>query len=248
MYNRALAMQRRCSMSRPAILTFILVLLAFLGAACSGDGGSTELEPTIATETPESTAEPTATAEPQPTPSPPQGTPPAIDTSAWLTYTSPLGIEVRYPPGWTIVGPDVTSQPPSALDSRTYMNNGVFDDTREAGGTPGVVRVMIRQYPREFDAAFFRETCEIPPELIPPEFYDGPADRSIDLTVAGRQAVLCERHGISPAGLEEFGLILKMSVTNDTVVEIVSRTIGPTGNEKAVVRAIIDSVSLTALP
>ena len=48
---------------------------------------------------------------PTATPPPPAATPPAIDTSDWLTYESPLGFTIKHPPGWLLQNMDVPGLP-----------------------------------------------------------------------------------------------------------------------------------------
>lgn len=113
-------------MDKRGLLIIVLALLvlggALLAAGCSGD--STEPEPTIATDTPETTAAPTAT------PSP--GTPPAIDTSAWLTYASPYhGFSIMYPPDWRLDAPRQEFQP-------VYVRNPQFVVAQEQRRADGI--------------------------------------------------------------------------------------------------------------
>ncbi len=177
-----------------------------------------------------------------------------IDTSAWPTYASPLGVTVSYPPDWTFVGTFDEAGQPSTTGTHAVIDNGVTDETGELAGTPGVMRVSIGPYPGTFDAELFWNICEEPSEVGPRDLYDGPPDQAIILTVPGQQfelsvlAVLCEYHNLTPARLDSFGFILYIDLPDGRVVEVSSSTVVPTGDDIAVARAIVDSVTLTTTP
>ncbi len=211
------------------------------------DGTSVQLEPTLQIQptlaAPSPTAgrvTPTATVEP----TTPQPTLAGVDTSTWLTYESPLGVSIKYPVGWTITFDTLTDER-SAIGTHAVIRNGVTDDTGEDWGTPGVMLVTVRRHPGPYNAALFKDTCEPEGGDVSPDRFDGPADVPSGLTAAGRPAVLCERSDITPAGLDIFNFILYIDMPDDRVIEIVSTSTAPKGNELAVVKAVAESFSLT---
>ncbi len=198
--------------------------------------------PLLQTEVTRTVSPPTVTP-PQPTPSPDLGTPPAIDTSAWLTYDSPLGISIKYPPSWSITFDSLTDEL-SALGAHAVIRNGVTDDTGEDMGTPGVMLVIVRRDPGPYNAQHFKDACE--PEGGDERIYafDGPADVPSDVAAAGRPAVLCERRDITPAGLDIANLILTVQLPDDRVIRITAAAVTPTANELGILREVINSFSI----
>ena len=85
---------------------------------------------------------------PIPTPTfPPAPTPPAIDTSDWLTYTSPLGFTIKYPPGWVVEELDSSIDPEFNFPRITKQHPEGTGEIVIEGGTvrlpPGISHAWI---------------------------------------------------------------------------------------------------------
>ncbi len=220
-------------------LKFAAIILAagLLAGACS-DGGSPKPAPT--TTPPPSTLAPVAT----PTLPPELDTTSGIDTSGWLTFASPLGVTMSYPPDWTFVGSFNEAGEHDPEGTHTVLHNGVLDDTGEAGGTPGVAHATVRAYPGGFDPELLLAIC-IVSELDP---YSGGPDFSKLVTIDGRRAVFCEGHNLTPARLNNYGFTLWIEMQDGQIVEMSAGGVGPAGNDLAVARAIIESATVTSPP
>ena len=146
-------------MIRRQLPVLILLLLAIggalLAATCGGD--APEPQPTIATVTP-----------PQPTPSPPLGTPTAIDTSAWLTYASPLGIEIKYPPTWIVrEWPDLPGFVKIRNEARQETTGPVGSErlVGDANAGDGWIEINPDIFP-EYDPEGISQSCLGPPNIL----------------------------------------------------------------------------------
>jgi hypothetical protein len=189
-------------------------------------------------------ATPEGTAQATPTQEGPTPTSADTDTSNWETYESPLGFAIKYPSGWKLVTSNAQAQPSAGGEYALITNPTAQEDTsREAGALPGVIVVDIRPYPEPYDAALLREICE--PSVGaggPRDPFDGPADTATVVTIEGRPGLLCERHDITPAGLDTFSSILHLQLQDSQVASITSGAIGPSTEELELARAILDTL------
>ncbi len=115
--------------SRLAKVDVVVVMLIVLAAgtfALSGCNGGSTTVPAGATVS-ASPTDPLATLTPpaEPTAAPPQPTPPSVETSTWQTFSSPLGFDIRYPPGWTVFDSGVGVVPLESVK--------IFNEIAEAG-------------------------------------------------------------------------------------------------------------------
>jgi hypothetical protein len=165
-----------------------------------------------------------------------------------LTFDSPLGVSIKYPSSWRVVGifgDDGVAEP---TGTHVVIDNGVTELGKMPGATPGVMRASIRSYPEPFDATLFSGICELPSGVEPRDPFDGPADKPVHLTIEGREAVLCEASDLTQARLESYGFTLWVEMPNGQVVEVSASGVVPMGDDLAIARAIVDSFSLTAAP
>ena len=141
---------------------------------------------------------------PVPTPTfPPAPTPPAIDTSDWLTYESPLGFTIKYPPGWLPENTDIEG----LVQGRAKIFNEKAQEGRAqrlavgelSGGGSGEawIEIVPLTYPPRFDLNELFQICRPDNPLVPePE----PANRRDQVTFAGRPAVRCTGEGTTASG------------------------------------------------
>lgn len=205
--------------------------------ACLGDSAGDATEPTLtaATGTLESTAGPTATQEPVPTdPSTPLGIPPAIDTSTWLTYASPLGFEIKYPPTWTLDVP---------TDRHTRIVNPVYkaalDDAIRQGyvgtGLPPVAGMeqfnIIMDTAPGFDIGNLTGSCEHAVRLT---------------TFRSLRAVSCEGTSVISGGLLSTGRGLWVKYPPGHTTLVGGSVVTTAEAELTTVEAIFNTVSFVA--
>ena len=148
-----------------------------------------------------------------PTPPGPAATPPEIDTSDWLTYTSPLGFTIKYPPGWTVeLGlPNIRVVSPETAQA-------IAEEF--PGWRPGMAEVGFYIEADTFDANVIIENCLQPPALGYPG--DQP-DTASAVTFLGRRAVLCvqsERGRDDPTSPQRLGLGYVVELTPDTLLTV----------------------------
>ena len=77
--------------------------------------------------------------------------PPDVDTSGWLTYTSPLGFTIKYPPGWVAEDADPSLGIPLGTARITMGHPDGTGEIVIEGGTvrlpPGLTHAWIEIYP-----------------------------------------------------------------------------------------------------
>ncbi len=198
--------------------------------ATSVPAGATEAASATA---PQETLTPTAEpAVPSPTGTsvptlPPTPMEPAVDTSAWETFASPLGFDIRYPPGWTIVESPLNSVLGSSPFERVKIYNPIAErenrrlrDGPAVGSlpTPGAAWLEIHANPLpSFDEGALMGICGTDSQR-----QSGSASASLT-TVAGRPAILCVQRGLALGGELSFeSRALWINVQGDKVISISS--------------------------
>jgi hypothetical protein len=228
---------------RPKLL-FVAMLLATVAlAACGGD--ESEQPPKTPTLAQEPTAAPsaalTATAQPAsatPTAQPGSATPQAIDTSAWLTYTSPRGYSIQYPPDWTV---DVVNE--NHLRLVNSVTARVFEDALarglvHVGPVPGMAQLNILLDDRAFDVAEQIELCERPPNT---DLSQRDAHAQVT-TFAGYTAVLCQITRVVPTDLVSTGLSMRFEFSPGQSLTAGGGVYAP--GDIALLEAILNSLKL----
>ncbi|MCH7512100.1 MAG: hypothetical protein IIB19_07020, partial [Chloroflexi bacterium] len=116
------------------------------------------------------------------------GAPPDVDTSGWLTYTSPLGFTIKYPPGWAVVIGDIPER------AKIFNEKAQEERARRiaVGALAGVARgeAWIEISPDVYPHFVVKELLQIcrPDNLSPSE--TGVSEPS-EITFAGLPAVHC---------------------------------------------------------
>lgn len=128
-----------------------------------------------------------------------QTRPPPIDTSAWPTFSSPLGFDIKYPSGWTVAQSEPSDFP---LQRARIHNELAWKNYEPRIGTLG------RGYLPESGEAWFH----ISPDPLPyfdvrglisicgtEEQREGGSSRAHETTVDGHRAIRCLQSGPSLA-------------------------------------------------
>ncbi len=194
------------------------------------------------------------------------GTPPAIDTSNWLKYSSTYGYSFSYPPDWILLEfPETDSPVPDGQPGQSiWLMNPAFENARrialaERGGLPGgfepparSVKVEINVLPTgpvvggHFDAASFSEFCEN--NIVPPEHLRGATLRALEGAAAGRQAVHCLPIAATIGDLEAPALTVWFELAEKRTLRINPRMVQPTAEEAAQVLSIVASILFEPAP
>ena len=195
-----------------------------VGPGGGSDGTSVQVQPTLAVSSPTAgRVTPTATVEP----ATPQPTPPAIDTSGWEIFASPLGFDIRYPNGWTIVESPLNSVLSSVPLERVKIFNPIAErENRRLAKGPAVgslptrgaawLEIFANPLP-SFDEGALMRICGTESQK-----QSGSASASVT-TVAGRPAILCVQRGLALGGELSFEpRALWINVQGDKVINISS--------------------------
>ena len=185
---------------------------------------------------------------PIPTPTfPPAPTPPAIDTSDWLTYESPLGFTIKYPPGWL----------PESTDSEAFAQGRVkiFNEKAQverakrravgelSGGGSGEAWIEIAplSYPPRLDVAELFLLCGVEDESMARSGY---SVRASEVTFSGLPAVSCVQEGLTTNGLLRINVdLIWVGLPSGNVGRIGGSVIEGTDETFELLQAILATVS-----
>ncbi len=217
-------------------------------------GATAPASPTVPQATLTPTTEPTV-APPTPSPSatavrtlPPTPMEPAVDTSDWETFASPLGFDIKYPPGWTIVESPLNSVLSSVPLERVKIFNPIAEreNRRLAKGpavgslpTPGAAWLAIFANPLpSFDEGALMRICGTESQR-----QSGSALASVT-TVAGRPAILCIQRGLALGGELSFETrTLWINVQGDKVIHISSYMVEGSEQDVPLLEAALSSTA-----
>jgi hypothetical protein len=222
-------------------------------------GGDEDTDSSVQAPATETLAAPTALSPPSSTPTAgatlePTPALPAVDTSDWKTYYSPLGFSLRYPPDWTVemlndrhvrfVNPvTVQVQEDAVAQGRLYMGRhpvaGEAGFGVQLGSSPG------------FDVDGLRRSCEREPYPEEP----GHTMRADETTFLGLRAVHCSGttyvRGYNQLGesetviLESIGEAYWVEYPEGSTMTIGGGVVMPADVDPAVLRAMVLSFHLT---
>ncbi len=157
-----------------------------------------------------------------------------VDTTDWLTHSSPLGFSLLYPPDWRVL------ETPGYTHLANSVWNQAFEEGMETGdflAVAGMAVVYARPVSLEFDSAALIESCE------DPLYWDrsGPQAQAELTTIAGRTAVFCLRPTHLPPGLESSALSLNLEFPPGQTFYVGGSAIVPA--RLATIEAILNSFS-----
>ncbi len=174
---------------------FVLIA-GILAAACSG-AASPEPSSTTTPPPPTATQAPTATLPPE------LEATSVVDTSAWPIFSSPLGFDIKYPPGWTVDDSASTDFPFQRVRIRNELSQREQDARSE-------------EAPRGFVPLSGEAWLDISPDPFPTfakdDFFrscgseedrETGASRATETFVDGHRAVRCIGTGLTLGGTEQ---------------------------------------------
>ena len=180
-------------------------------------------------------------------------TPPAIDTSDWLTYESPLGFTIKYPPGWVVETYDDPEGPRGharIIDTRTldaFETNTVVMEGGTViipkGFTVAWIDIDSASSPSQFDIDEHLRRCE------PKGQSEVTAHDASVVTFAGRPAVRCFAEGPSADG--EFwarGESYTVSLASGRIMTVIVPAYNADQTTVELVKSIPSTLSFEAVP
>lgn len=202
-----------------------------------------------------------------PTPLGPIPTPPAIDTSDWLTYESPLGFTIKYPPGWLV---DEQAPPSLSPEEEQRVNSGAIPPPPSGGAkiiNERAQEVRALRDPGDSGEGFAggEALIEILPDPIPIPRFDANAlfqlcggvndqrtdssSRVSEVTIGGRPAVLCQQEG--PSAFDEHwvtGETYWVGLPSGRIVHIAAIAADGDTETLQILRTILSTVSFEGTP
>ena len=136
---------------------------------------------------------------PIPTPTfPPAPTPPAIDTSDWLTYESPLGFTIKYPPGWLLESTDIEALAQGRVKIfNEKAQRPAVGELSDGGSGEAWIEIAPLSYPPRLDVDELFLICGVEDESMARSGY---SVRAREVTFSGLPAVSCVQEGPTPNG------------------------------------------------
>ena len=188
----------------------IALTAALLTAACSDSGGS----------------QPASTTTPSP----------AVDTSAWRSFASPLGFELRYPPDWTL---DIVSNDQMRIVDPAYKQ--ALDDAIAAGqGDVGLPPIP--------GASQFSVIADISPGFDVDQLIGSCGNDAVRTTLLGRAAIRCPGTGTLTDTLSSAGTSHWVEFPPGHTMLIGGSVISEGTPELTILDAILGSFRFTSSP
>ena len=188
----------------------IVLTAALLAAACSDNGGS----------------QPASTTTPSP----------AVDTSEWRTYASPLGFELRYPPDWTL---DIVSNDQMRIVDPAYKQ--ALDDAIAAGqGDVGLPPIP--------GASQFSVIADISPGFDVDQLIGSCGNDAVRTTLLGRAAIQCPGTGTLTDTLSSAGTSYWVEFPPGHTMLVGGSVISEGTPELTILDAILGSFRFTSSP
>ena len=160
--------------------------------------------------------------------------PPPIDTSAWPTFSSPLGFELRYPPEWTL---DIVSDSQMRILSPAYQQ--ALDDALAAGHEdvglpplPGASQFsVIADISQGFDVDFLIGSC---------------GNDALRVTFLARDAVYCPGTGTLTGTLNSAGKSYWVEFPPGHTMLVGGSLISEGDPDLTIIRAILSTFTFTS--
>ena len=229
------------------VLAGLLKLVA-VGAAAGGlatgvyflaqaDGDDDPLSQTTQTAVQVSTSTPSA--------HPAGPTPPAIDTSDWLTYESPLGFTIKYPPTWVVQEfPGDPSGLVKILNERRQETIGQLPPSGEGAQSGDAwVEISLGGLPR-FDVEGLFRICGVDDASIRQSGLSVQATRT---TFAGLPAVHCVQEGPNTFDPQQqiTVQVYWVGLPSDAVVGIRAYAVDQDATVAQTIQTVLSSASFT---
>ena len=187
----------------------IALTAALLAAACSGGG-----------------SQPASTTTPSP----------AVDTSEWRTYASPLGFELQYPPDWTL---DIVSDDQMRIVDPAYKQ--ALDDAIAAGqGDVGLPPIP--------GASQFSVIADISPGFDVDQLIGSCGNDAVRTTLLGRDAIRCPGTGTLTDTLRSAGTSYWVEFPPGHTMLVGGSVISEGTPELTILDAILGSFRFTSSP
>ena len=191
--------------------TISIIAAALLATACSDSGGSPQ---------PDSTTTPS----------------PAVDTSAWRSYASPLGFELQYPPDWTL---DIVS------DDQMRVLDPAYREALDAAIAAGQGDVGLPPIP---GASQFSVIADISPGFDVDQLIGSCGNDAVRTTLLGRAAIRCPGTGTLTDTLSSVGTSYWVEFPPGHTMLIGGSVISEGTPALAIIDAILESFAFTPSP